>query len=69
MTKDMLPFLIPVVIIELALIIVALVDLIKRERVRGGSKILWALLILFVQVIGPIVYLVFGRLEKPSDSD
>lgn len=67
--KGLLPFLIPVVLIQVTLLIIALVDLAKREYVRGGNKIVWALVIIFVQMIGPIVYLIIGRQEKPVDRD
>ena len=67
--KEMLPFLIPVLLVEIALIVIALLDLVKREHVRGGNKVVWALLILFVQIIGPVVYLIAGRQEKPVDGD
>lgn len=67
--KEILPFLIPLILIELVLLVVALVDLIKRENVRGGNKIVWVIIIVLIQMIGPIIYLVFGRQEKPNDSD
>ncbi len=67
--KDMLPFLVPVFLLELGLLVFALVDVIRRKEVRGGSKIPWILLIVFVQVIGPIAYLAFGRKEGVVDSD
>ena len=54
---------IPLALIQLGLMIWAIVDLVKRERVRGGSKLLWALVIVFVSTIGPILYLVWGRQE------
>ncbi len=60
---EMLPFIIPLLILQLALMIVALVDLIKRQRVKGDNKVLWALLIVLVNIIGPVVYLIFGREE------
>ena len=42
--------------------IAALIDLEREERqVRGGSKLVWALIIVFVNIIGPIVYFVAGR--------
>ena len=52
--------LIPVILLELGLLIVALVDLIRRQKTRG-PKWLWALVILFIQIIGPILYLIAGR--------
>jgi len=67
--QGMLPFLIPVVLIEVTLLLIALMDLVKREYVRGGNKIVWVLVIVFISMIGPIVYLIIGRQEKPGDRD
>jgi len=67
--KDMLPFLVPLVIIEVALLVIALVDLIRRENVRGDSKAVWVIVIVIFGVIGPVVYFLFGRKENPVDSD
>jgi hypothetical protein len=56
----------PLILIELVLIIYALVDLIRRDQrtVRGNNKWVWALIILLVATIGPIVYLIAGRVER-----
>jgi hypothetical protein len=43
------------------LIVWALVDLAKRERVKGGSKIIWVLVVVLFEFIGPILYLAWGR--------
>jgi hypothetical protein len=61
--KPYIPFLIPVILIELGLMIFALTDLIRRERTKG-PKWMWAILIILVQIIGPVVYLVAGREES-----
>jgi hypothetical protein len=54
----------PIVVIQLGLMIAALIDLERDERrVRGGSKLVWALVIVFVNVVGPILYFVAGREE------
>jgi hypothetical protein len=58
--RELLPFLIPILILQLALMIFALVDLIRRERTKG-PKWLWALIIVFVNLIGPILYFIIGR--------
>jgi hypothetical protein len=55
--------LLAVLAIQVGLLIWAVVDLVKRDRVRGGSKVVWALVILFVNIIGPLLYLVWGRDE------
>jgi hypothetical protein len=61
--QQYLPFLIPVLIIQLILMISALVDLIRRPSVRG-PKWVWAAVIIFVNLIGPIIYFVAGRKEE-----
>ena len=61
-TDQIIALLAPIVIIQLGLMIVALHDLEQEDRrVRGGSKLVWALVIVFVNVVGPIIYLVGGR--------
>jgi hypothetical protein len=67
--KDMLPWLVPLAILQLAIMVVALVDLVKREKVRGDSKVVWALLIIFINLIGPIVYLIAGRGEDSPEGE
>jgi hypothetical protein len=55
----------PIVIVELILIIVALRDLVRPERrVRGDSKLLWGIVIVFISLLGPIIYLTAGRREE-----
>ncbi len=57
-----LPLLIPIVLIQLALIVFALADLLRRDNTRG-PKWVWVLVILFVNMIGPIIYFLLGRDE------
>jgi len=61
-TEQVIALLLPLIVIQLGLIIAALYDLEKEERhVRGGSKLVWVLIIVFINVIGPIVYFTAGR--------
>ena len=62
-----LPYLVPVIILEFGLLIFGLVDLYRRKYVRGGNKIIWVLIMVFVSIIGPVVYLTFGRKELEID--
>jgi hypothetical protein len=62
---QLLLLLIPVIIIELGLLVVALRDLLRPERrVRGDSKLMWGIIIVVVNIIGPILYLAIGREEE-----
>ena len=58
--RELLPFLWPLFVIQLGLIIFALVDL-NRRTVARGPKWVWVLVIVFINIIGPIVYFVVGR--------
>lgn len=57
-----LPLVIPIAILQLVLMIVALVDLVKREHTRG-PKWLWAVIIILGELLGPILYFIIGREE------
>lgn len=59
----LLPLLIPLFLIQLGLMIAALIDLIKREKTKG-PKWVWILIVVFVNMIGPIIYFVIGREEE-----
>ncbi len=57
-----LPLLIPLIALQLALLVVALYDLTRPERrVRGGNKLLWGIVIVLVELVGPLIYFLFGR--------
>ena len=52
----------PLIILDVVLIVAALYDLTRpNRRVRGDNKIVWALIIIFVSTIGPILYFLAGR--------
>lgn len=61
--KEYLPFLIPLVIIELVLVMVALTHILKHQNYRFGNKLFWILVVIFIQIIGPVAYFVLGREE------
>jgi hypothetical protein len=65
----MLPFLIPLFILQLALMVIALIDLFKREGMKSNTRLIWVFVIILINVFGPIAYLVFGRKDKPIDGD
>jgi hypothetical protein len=58
----LLPIIVPLLLIQLGLVVYTLFDLLKPERrVKGGSKLLWAVVIILVNLVGPLVYLFIGR--------
>jgi len=63
--QEALPLILPLIALQLILIGVSLWDLTRPDRlVKGGNKWLWGLVIVFGQLIGPLVYLFVGREES-----
>ncbi|MDY2662040.1 MAG: PLD nuclease N-terminal domain-containing protein [Bariatricus massiliensis] len=58
------PVLLPVIAVELTLAITALVHVIRHPHYKFGNKVVWIFVVLFIQLIGPIVYFLFGRGEE-----
>jgi hypothetical protein len=62
---QLLLLLTPIIVVEIVLIVIALRDLLRPERhVRGNSKLLWGIVIVFISLLGPIIYLAAGRREE-----
>lgn len=52
----------PIFVIQIVLIVLAVRDLLRPERtVRGVSKGVWLLVIVFFQWLGPLIYFAMGR--------
>ncbi|MFO7662771.1 MAG: PLD nuclease N-terminal domain-containing protein [Chloroflexota bacterium] len=61
--QQYIPFLIPVLLLQLTLMVLALFDLVRRPA-TNGPKWLWVLIIVLVNMIGPIIYFLAGRREE-----
>lgn len=59
--SDYLPILIPLILLQLILIVLAVRDILKQEQFKFGSRILWLFIACFVSLIGPILYFSFGK--------
>lgn len=56
-----LPFLIPLAVAEFALMITALIHVLKHNTYKRGSRPLWIIVVVIVGIIGPILYFMLGR--------
>lgn len=59
MLPQLLPFLIPLLLLQLVMLSVALINLLKKE-LPLKDKIIWLIIIICVQIIGPVVYFAVG---------
>lgn len=62
--EQYLPFIIPLVVIQLGLMVFCLFDLSKRETVKYLPKWGWVLVVVLGELLGPIIYLLIGRAEE-----
>ena len=58
---EYIPFLIPVILLELVLMVTALVHVLRYKNYRFGNRVLWVLVVVLIQFLGPAAYFVFGR--------
>lgn len=63
LTENLAVFL-PLIILQMTLAVTALVHVLRHKKYKFGNRIMWVLLVLFIQFIGPVVYFVFGRGEE-----
>ena len=56
---QLMPFLMPVLLLQLVMLIVALINFLKKE-LPMKDKVIWLLIIVCVQIIGPVVYFAVG---------
>jgi hypothetical protein len=62
--EQYLPFIIPLVVIQLGLMVFCLLDISKREKFKYLPKWGWVLVVVLGELVGPVVYLLIGRAEE-----
>jgi hypothetical protein len=64
-------YLLPVLIIQVVFQIIALVDLARRprEEIRRLSKPLWVVIIIIFEILGPVIYFIFGKKYDAGDKN
>jgi ACR3 family arsenite efflux pump ArsB len=60
---DLLPLIIPILLIDLFFKIYVIIDILKEDRiVKGGNKIVWIVVSMVIN-FGWVIYLIFGKDE------
>jgi hypothetical protein len=55
-------FVLPILLLQIALLVLGLRDLLRPERrARGDSEAFWAIVIACIGIVGPLLYFVVGR--------
>lgn len=58
-----LPIIFPVILVGTLLVLIAFIDLYRHRKTRKNA-LLWTLIILFINTLGPILYFVIGRKDS-----
>lgn len=58
---EYLPFLIPLILLQVGLAIFSVVHIIRHPNYAFGTKPMWIIIVIFVNLIGPIIYFMFGK--------
>ncbi|MBT2732268.1 MULTISPECIES: PLD nuclease N-terminal domain-containing protein [Carnobacterium] len=58
---EYLPFIAPLILLQIGLAIFSAVHVVRHPHYRFGNRMMWLLVVLLIQWIGPLVYFVFGR--------
>ncbi len=60
--KELLPFLIPLIIAEFILLGITIRHILTHEKYKRGNRTLWLIIaIIGMQFIGPILYFILGK--------
>jgi len=52
----------PLIVIQLILMVIALIDLVRRdEQATRGPKLMWVFIVILGSLVGSIVYFTVGR--------
>lgn len=57
----MLPLLTPILLLDLALAVAAVVHILRHPHYRFGNKIMWLVIAIILLLFGPVICFVFGK--------
>ncbi len=58
---EFLPFLLPLFALQISLMVIALRHVLTHDKYKRGNRIMWVIVVAFVNFIGPILYLSLGK--------
>lgn len=62
--KEFLPFIIPLAIVQFALLGYSIYHILTHEHYKRGNRTLWMIVVIvFMNYVGPILYFILGKEE------
>jgi len=53
-------------LVELALVVFCIIDIVRRPAVLGDHKWVWIVIVAVFNLVGSIIYLAIGRVQPPA---
>ncbi|AUG57909.1 MAG TPA: hypothetical protein DCE02_04385 [Ruminiclostridium sp.] len=63
---EILKLFLPLIILQVGLVLYCIIDILKKG-VGNLNKVLWIIIVLFVNTLGPVIYLAVGRKRWEDD--
>ena len=60
-SAEYLPFVIPLLAIQVLLAIISVVDILRQKKFRLGNKWIWLVVACLFNIIGPVLYFTIGK--------
>lgn len=61
--NENMPIFLPLIILELILMLTAVRHVLTHKNYRFGNRALWLVVVIVIQIIGPVMYFVFGKAD------
>jgi hypothetical protein len=62
--RDWLLLLIPLMLLQFGLMVVALVHIFRHEKYKTGTRLMWVIICVCANIIGPVLYFILGKSEE-----
>lgn len=60
--KELLPFIVPLIILEIALLGFSIRHILTHDTYKRGSRVMWLVIVIVgMEFIGPILYFLLGK--------
>ena len=66
---NLLPLIIPLVLIQFGLVIAALIHILRHETYKQGNRVFWVVAVFCLSIIGPVLYFIIGRDDSGNEED
>jgi hypothetical protein len=68
---NILPIIIPLFVLDLILVLTAILSIVRKDEkeLRFNNKLIWILIVVFINLIGPIIYFILGSKDDGGNDN